>query len=92
MEVAYTIREDYHRLGLGSILHDRLKHYAKKMGFKVVAGYVFEDNVAMLRTFARKGRYKGDVVSDGVIRVWRVFEEGVGRRETRGRRMVSSPN
>ncbi|MBW2023212.1 MAG: GNAT family N-acetyltransferase [Deltaproteobacteria bacterium] len=92
VEVAYTIREDYHRLGLGSILQDRLEHYAKKMGFKGVAGYLFEDNVAMLRTFARKGRYKGDVVSDGVIRVWRVFEEGVGRRETRGRRMVSSPN
>jgi len=45
------------------------------MGFKGVAGYLFEDNVAMLKTFAKKGKYKGDIVGDGVIRVWRVFDE-----------------
>ncbi|RLB42736.1 MAG: acetyl-CoA hydrolase [Deltaproteobacteria bacterium] len=75
VEVAYTIREDYQRLGLGSILQEKLEQYAKKMGFKGVAGYLFEDNVGMLRTFAKKGRYKGDIVGDGVIRVWRVFDD-----------------
>ena len=75
MGVAYTIREDYQGLGPGSILQEKLEAYAKKMGFKGVAGYLFEDNVAMLRTFAKKGKYKGDIVGDGVIRVWRVFDE-----------------
>lgn len=79
VEVAYTVHEDYQRLGLGTILQEKLEAYAKKKGFKGAAGYLFEDNVGMLRTFAKKGQYKGDMIEEGVIRVWRWFDDDKGK-------------
>ncbi len=80
VEVAYTIQEDYQGLGLGSLLQEHLENYARKMGFKGVSGYLFEDNIPMLRTFARKGIYRKESVDSGIIRVWRYFdgESGAG--------------
>lgn len=73
IEVAYTVREEHRGLGLGTILQDRLERYAQRMGFKGSVGYLFEDNLAMLKTFAKKGAYKGDILEDGILRVWRGF-------------------
>ena len=80
VEVAYTTHEDYQGLGLGSLLQDHLEDYAIKMGFKGVSGYLFEDNIPMLRTFARKGPYKREYIDSNIIRVWR-YLEGNGEKQ-----------
>lgn len=74
IEVAYTVREEYRGHGLGSLLQDKLERYARKKGFKGSVGYLFEDNLAMLKTFAKKGAYSGDIQEDGILRVWRYFD------------------
>jgi len=74
MEVAYTVREGHRGLGLGTLLQDRLEQYARRMGFRGSVGYLFEDNLAMLKTFAKKGAYSGDILEDGILRVWRRFD------------------
>jgi len=74
VEIAYTIHEDYRGRGLGTILQKRLEDYALRMGFKGVSGYLFQDNIPMLKTFAKRGSYRGDTMEDGVMRVWRHFQ------------------
>jgi len=37
-------------------------------------GYVFEDIMAMLKTFAKKGSHSGDILEHGILRVWRRFD------------------
>jgi len=71
VEVAYTTHEDYQGLGLGTMLQERLEAYAKRMGFRGAVGYLFEDNMAMLKTFSRKGQYQAEILEDGILRVWR---------------------
>ncbi len=75
VEVAYTIHEDFQRKGLGSMLQERLESYARRKGFSGVSGYLFQDNIAMLRTFTLKGPYNRDAFEDGTLRVWRYFEK-----------------
>ena len=55
VEIAYTVHEDYQGLGLGPILQKHLEGYARHMGFKGVSGYLFQDNTAMLKAFAKGG-------------------------------------
>jgi GNAT superfamily N-acetyltransferase len=74
VEVAYTVHENYRKNGLGTMLQERLEAYAKRKGFKGAVGYLFEDNLGMLKTFARKGTYSGDMLEDGILRVFRYFE------------------
>lgn len=74
IEVAYTAHEAYRGRGLGTLLQDRLERYAYRKGFKGSVGYLFEDNLAMLKTFAKKGAYRGDIQEDGILRVWRYFD------------------
>lgn len=74
VEIAYTIHEDYRGLGLGTMLQTRLENYAQRLGFKGVSGYLFQDNLPMLKTFAKLGPYQGDSLEDGVMRVWRYFQ------------------
>jgi acyl-CoA hydrolase/GNAT superfamily N-acetyltransferase len=74
IEVAYTVSEKYRGHGLGTLLQERLERYACRKGFKGSVGYLFEDNLAMLKTFAKKGAYSGDIQEDGILRVWRYFD------------------
>ena len=76
VEVAYIVHEDYQKKGLGTLLQQKLEQYAEKMGFKGVVGYLFQDNMAMLKTFAKRGPYHGEVEDAGVIKVWRYFKDG----------------
>jgi len=76
VEVAYIVQEDYQRKGLGTLLQQKLEQYAENMGFKGAVGYLFEDNMAMLKTFAKRGPYHGEVEDVGTIRVWRYFKDG----------------
>jgi GNAT superfamily N-acetyltransferase len=74
VEVAYTVHEEYQGRGLGTLLQLHLEDYAKRKGFVGVAGYLFQDNVPMLKTFARKGSYSGEILEDGILRVVRYFD------------------
>lgn len=74
VEVAYTAQEDFRRLGLGTILQEHLERHAKRMGFQGAVGYLFEDNLPMLKTFQRRGPYQAEILEDGILRVWRFFE------------------
>jgi hypothetical protein len=47
---------------------------ARKDGLTRAAGYLFQDNVPMLKTFARKRGYSGDILEDGILRVVRTFD------------------
>jgi|Deesub1362A_J573_1020465.scaffolds.fasta_scaffold00060_51 acyl-CoA hydrolase/GNAT superfamily N-acetyltransferase len=78
VEVAYTIHDQYQGLGLGGILQDCLEDYAKRMGFRGVCGYLFQDNLPMLRVFAKRGPYHRERLEGGVLRVWRLFAEARG--------------
>jgi acyl-CoA hydrolase len=82
VEVAYTVHDGYQGLGLGRILQERVEDYARRMGFSGVSGYLFQDNLPMLKTFTRRGTYHKERVEGGVLRVWRCFDE-VGE-ESRG--------
>ena len=74
VEVAYTVHEDYQCRGLGTLLQQHLESYASRKGFVGAAGYLFQDNVPMLKTFARKGAYSADILEDGILRVVRYFD------------------
>jgi acyl-CoA hydrolase/GNAT superfamily N-acetyltransferase len=84
VEVAYTIHDDFQGLGLGSILQDKLEDYARRMGFQGVCGYLFQDNLPMLKVFAKKGKYHKERVEGGVLRVWRYFSEPSETGDHRG--------
>lgn len=73
VEVAYTIHEDFQGKGLGTLLQGRVEGYAERIGFRGVSGYLFQDNTAMLKTFAGRGLYEKDAFEDGTLRVWRYF-------------------
>jgi L-amino acid N-acyltransferase YncA len=74
VEVAYTVHEDYQGSGLGTLLQARLEDYAAHRGFHGAVGYLFEDNLAMLKTFGKRGSYTGDILEDGILRVQRRFQ------------------
>jgi acyl-CoA hydrolase/GNAT superfamily N-acetyltransferase len=78
VEVAYTIHDDFQGVGVGGKLQDRLEDYAKRIGFRGVSGYIFQDNISMVRLFAKQGKYHRERVEGGVMRVWRLFEEMEG--------------
>jgi GNAT superfamily N-acetyltransferase len=80
VEVAYTVHEEYRKRRLGTTLQDRLERYAERKGFKGAVGYLFEDNLAMLKTFSRRGAYSGDILEDGILRVFRYFSANPGQR------------
>ncbi len=78
VEVAYTVHENHRKKGLGTMLQERLEGYARRKGFKGAVGYLFEDNLGMLKTFGTKGPYSGDMLEDGILRVFRYFETSEG--------------
>ncbi len=78
VEVAYTIHDSYQGKGLGKLLQNRLEDYARRMNFKGVSGYLFQDNMPMIRVFSSKGAYHKERIEGGVLRVWRYFQEQEG--------------
>ncbi len=75
VEVAYTVHDDYQGLGVGTLLQKRVEDYARRMGFKGVSGYLIQDNLPMVKVFARPGKYHRERVEGGILRVWRCFDE-----------------
>jgi acyl-CoA hydrolase/GNAT superfamily N-acetyltransferase len=75
VEVAYTIHDKCRGRGLATLLQERLEAYAERMGFRGVTGYLFQDNLAMLKVFAKRGKYHKERMEGGILRVWRYFAE-----------------
>jgi acyl-CoA hydrolase/GNAT superfamily N-acetyltransferase len=84
VEVAYTVQEGYQGRGLGTVLQDHLENFAAHKGFEGAVGYLFEDNMAMLKTFSKRGAYTGDILEDGILRVHRAFQGKSRSRKTTG--------
>jgi GNAT superfamily N-acetyltransferase len=75
VEVAYTIHDQFQGLGLGKILQRCVEEYARRMGFRGVSGYLFQDNLPMLKVFSQRGDYQRERQEAGVMRVWRLFQQ-----------------
>lgn len=75
VEAAYTIREDYHHKGLGTILQDCVEDYAKKKGYKGVCAYMIATNMPVIKLFRRRGFYHQEYDSAGIVKLWRIFDE-----------------
>jgi acyl-CoA hydrolase len=84
VEVAYTVQEGYQGRGLGTILQGHLENFAARKGFQGAVGYLFEDNMAMLKTFSKRGAYTGDILEDGILRVHRAFHDESRSGKTKG--------
>ncbi|MGA7993036.1 MAG: GNAT family N-acetyltransferase [Thermoanaerobaculia bacterium] len=54
-EVAFTVADDLHGKGLGSLLFRRLASLALRRGISIFDAEVLPDNEKMLRVFARSG-------------------------------------
>ncbi len=50
-EVAFAVRDGYHRMGLGRYLFDQLKEIARQRGIKTILAAVLPDNGPMLQLF-----------------------------------------
>lgn len=82
VEVAYTVTEDYQGSGLGTLLQARVEEFAVRRGFQGAVGYLFEDNLGMLKTFAKRGSYTGEILEDGILRVQRRFQAAERTKQT----------
>jgi GNAT superfamily N-acetyltransferase len=78
MEVACTVHQDNQGRGLGTLLQQHLENYVKLKGLAGAAGDLFQDNMRMLKTFARKGSYSGEILENGILRVVRCFDLSSG--------------
>jgi acyl-CoA hydrolase/GNAT superfamily N-acetyltransferase len=68
-EVAFVVRDDYQRQGLGSYLFKRLVEVASARGIRKFEASVLAENVGMLTVFHRSGLVKNTSTDAGVVRV-----------------------
>lgn len=68
-EMAFAIRDDWQRQGLGTHLFQRLVEIAKRSGIRQFHADVLPENSGMLKIFHRSGLKTETVTSEGVVRV-----------------------
>ena len=68
-EVAFVIRDDWQRLGLGKILFNRLVEIARSKGIERFTAEVLGENRSMLNLFAHSGHPMQSHAEDGVVHV-----------------------
>jgi GNAT superfamily N-acetyltransferase len=68
-EVAFIVEEDFHRLGIASLLLLRLVEIARRQGIVAFEADVLARNKAMLGVFARSGLPMRQQHDDGVVHV-----------------------
>ncbi len=69
MEVAFTVVEDYHCLGIASRILRCLIAIARDKGIAMLEADVLPENKAMLAVFARSGLAMRQSREDGIVRV-----------------------
>ncbi len=73
-EVAYTVREDYHGLGLGTLLQEHLARYALAHRVAGFWALVLDSNRSMIHVFEKLGPVKKSLEEPGVLRLEHRFE------------------
>jgi GNAT superfamily N-acetyltransferase len=68
-EIAFTVEEDYQRLGVGSLLMKHIVQTARAAGLTSLQADVLARNPAMLAVFRRSGLSMVTRVEDGVVHV-----------------------
>ena len=68
-EMAFVIRDDWQRKGLGTHLFRRLVEIAEEAGIRVFNADVLPENSGMLKIFHRSGLNTETVTEEGVVRV-----------------------
>jgi acyl-CoA hydrolase/RimJ/RimL family protein N-acetyltransferase len=68
-EMAFVIRDDWQRLGLGTHLFKRLVEIASRNGIHTFNADVLPENSGMLKIFHRSGLNTETVTEEGVVRV-----------------------
>ena len=68
-EMAFSIRDDWQRQGLGTHLFQRLVEIAGRSGIRQFHADVLPENSGMLKIFHRSGLNTETVTTDGVVRV-----------------------
>ncbi|MEW6200309.1 MAG: GNAT family N-acetyltransferase [Planctomycetota bacterium] len=68
-EVAFTVRDDWQRRGLGTHFFKRLVHIASEKGIQVFHAYVLVENSGMLKIFHRSGLVVESMNEGDVVRV-----------------------
>ncbi|BBO82054.1 hypothetical protein DSCO28_26200 [Desulfosarcina ovata subsp. sediminis] len=53
-EIAFVVSEEFHGLGIASILLEKLEYIARKNGYKRFGASVMKENIAMLRVFRKR--------------------------------------
>jgi GNAT superfamily N-acetyltransferase len=67
--MAFVIRDDWQRLGLGTHLFKRLVEIASRNGIHTFNADVLPENSGMLKIFHRSGLNTETVTEEGVVRV-----------------------
>lgn len=68
-EMAFVVRDDWQRKGIGTYLLKRLVKIGKQSGIRKFVGYVLPENSGMLRTVHHSGFNTETTTEDGVVRV-----------------------
>jgi len=68
-ELAFVVRDDYQRLGIGTYLFLRLVQIAREQGIHEFAADVLAQNSGMLKIFHRSGLNVETLTEEGVVRV-----------------------
>jgi GNAT superfamily N-acetyltransferase len=68
-EVAFTVEEDYHGLGIASRIFRHLADIARAKGVVIFEAEVLAENAAMLNVFARSGLVMNKRREGGVVHV-----------------------
>ena len=68
-EVAFTVEEDFQRMGLAGKLLGELAQIARKRGIARFEAYVLPENTGMLGVFQRSGFAMAKKREDGAVKV-----------------------
>lgn len=68
-EIAFTVEEDFHGLGIASLILSHLAEIARKYGLKRFEAEVLPGNTAMLAVFRKSGLPMRQSTGDGAVHV-----------------------
>lgn len=74
-EVAFTVEEDYHGLGIASMIFRHLAGIAKEKGIREFHAEVLPDNKGMQAVFNRSGLVIRQEIADGVMHITLMLDE-----------------
>jgi len=76
-EMAFVVRDDYQRKGLGTLLFERLIEIGQENGIQRFHAEVLSENSGMLKIFHRSGLDVETAMEEGVVHVVMVVSGGV---------------